>query len=189
VESLRHDLREHHPHHRAAREAQPDRVRAENSIGVIAVPRRWLVIRCAAADAWRAATCPGVVRSRNQRGRRYPFAGLARVLGVPAPARAGCASAALGALKGARDSCAAPPIACLAAPGRSPAAATGRPAVAGCARPLAAAAGVVDAFCLSSDGVALASRAGRAPLDLLAPCRRSPENGQRHLRIRAAARA
>jgi hypothetical protein len=38
----------------------------------------------------------------------------------------------------------------------------------GCARPLAAAASVVDALCLSGDAAALASRAGRAPLDILA---------------------
>src|SRR4029450_4773457 len=114
---------------------------------------------------------------------------LARVLDVPASGRASRARSALGAVEGARDSRAGPPAARLAASGCGGPATAGRPRAAGRIEPLAAAFGLVDALCFASDALALASRAGRAALDVLAAQRRSPEDTPRHHRARAAAGA
>src|SRR5262249_51193776 len=140
----------------------------------------------------RACACvarPEFVGSRHRRGGRTSAAGLARLLDVPASGRADRAASALGAVEGARDSRAPPPAACLAASGCAAAATAGRPGPAGRIEPLVAAFGLVDALCLAGNAVALASRAGRAALDVLAPQCRSSEDKPRHRRAGAAAGA
>jgi hypothetical protein len=65
----------------------------------------------------------------------------------------------------------------------------GRPAACcGRAQPLAATASVVDTLCLADDAAALASQAGRPPLDVFAPRRRSPrtDRGSSELVLRLA---
>jgi len=57
------------------------------------------------------------------------------------------------------------------------------------ARPLAAAAGLVVVSSLAGDAAALASRAGRAPLDVSASSSGTPTNSRRGARARGAARA
>ena len=57
------------------------------------------------------------------------------------------------------------------------------------AKPLAAKAGMVIVLRLACDVAALAPAAGRAALDVLAPQRRPPQDGPRHVRARAAAGA